>query len=91
MAHVALGQHEPDAYSAFELDQIQRSKLHGIQQAPASSPRVNLVVFVCPYLFEPQFGPPPGNYAPKLATNGTRFPSANAAGNCFEPGMPERK
>ena len=40
---VAQGQHEPDAYSAFELDQIQRSKLHGIQQAPASSPRVNLV------------------------------------------------
>ena len=44
VAHVALGQHEPDAYSAFELDQIQRSKLHGIQQAPASSPRVLLVI-----------------------------------------------
>ena len=42
---VAQGQHEPDACSAFELDQIQRSKLHGIQQAPASSPRVLLVNF----------------------------------------------
>ena len=41
---VALGQHEPDAYSAFELDQIQRSKLHGIPR-PASSPRVILVFF----------------------------------------------
>ena len=39
---VALG---PDrAYSTFELHRIQRSKLHGIQQAPASSPRVILVL-----------------------------------------------
>ena len=44
VSDVAQGQHEPDAYSAFELDRIQRSKLHGIQQAPASSPRVNLVI-----------------------------------------------
>ena len=44
VSDVALGQHEPDAYSAFELHRIQRSKLHGIQQAPASSPRVILVL-----------------------------------------------
>ena len=43
VSDVALGQHEPDAYSAFELHRIQRSKLHGIQQAPASSPQVILV------------------------------------------------
>ena len=42
MPGVAQGQHEPDAYSAFELDRIQRSKLHGILR-PASSPRVILV------------------------------------------------
>ena len=36
VSDVALGQHEPDAYSAFELHRIQRSKHHRIQRAPAS-------------------------------------------------------
>ena len=46
VSDVALGQHEPDAYSAFELHRIQRSKHHRIQRAPASSPRVILVSLV---------------------------------------------
>ena len=45
VGYVAQGQHEPDDYSAFELDRIQRSKLHGIPR-PASSPRVILVPFL---------------------------------------------